>query len=170
MKKGNVGRRSIEVKKQHSVKALKAHFRKSTCAVERRKTQVIWWLVEGKSRQEVMALSAYSHVSLVDIIKRYNAEGLEGLKDRRHDNPGAPTLLSDEELLLLAQTVRKDYDKGKVWNGAKVVSWLRDKFGKEVYEQRAYEYLASISMSQQIPRPRHLNANALEQDSFKKKT
>ena len=164
-----VGRRSIEVKKQHSVKALKAHFRKSTCAVERRKTQVIWWLVEGKSRQEVMALSAYSNVSLVDIIKRYNTEGLEGLKDRRHTNPGAPPLLSDEELLLLAQTVRKDYDKGIVWNGAKVVNWLKDKLAKDVYEQRAYEYLAAISMSQQVPRPSHMKADPIAQHNFKKK-
>jgi len=164
-----VGRRSIEVKKQHSVKELKSHFRKSTCTVERRKSQVIWWLLEGKSRQEVRALSAYSNVSLVEIIKRYNAQGLEGLKDQRHNNPGAPPLLSDEELLLLAQTVRKDFDKGIVWNGAKVVKWLKDKLNKEVYEQRAFEYLAAISMSQQIPRPSHMKADPSEQHNFKKK-
>ncbi len=70
-----------------------------------------------------MALSAYSSFSVREIIKRYNEQGLAGLKDRRHENPGAPSLLSDEELLLLAQVVRKDYASGKVWDGRKVVAW-----------------------------------------------
>lgn len=64
---------------------------------------------EGRSRNEVRALSAYSSFSVREIIKRYNQHGLAGLKNRRHENPGAPSLLSDEEMLRLAQVLRKDY-------------------------------------------------------------
>lgn len=166
MNKG--GRPALQVKAQHSVGALKEHFKACTCAVERRRTQVVWWLLEGRSRQEVMGLSAYSNFSVVDVIKRYNEQGLAGLKDRRHENPGAPSLLSDEQILLLAQQVGKDFDKGIVWDGIKVVSWLKDELGKEVYLSRAYEYLSAIGFSPQKPRPAHAKADLVEQETFKK--
>jgi transposase len=129
---------------------------------------VVWWLLEGRSRQEVMELSAYANFSVVAIINRYNALGIEGLKDRRHENPGAPKLLSDEELLQLAQVVRKDFEKGVVWNGEKVIRWLKDELGKELHLSRAYESLSAIGFSLQKPRPAHVKAEAVEQERLKK--
>lgn len=166
MNKG--GRPALEINKQHSVEELKAHYRRCSCAVERRRTQAVWWLVEGRSRQEVLDLSAYSNSSLVEVIRRYNEQGLVGLKDKRHENPGAPSLLSDEELLLLAQVVRKDYAKGIVWDGAKVVQWLHRELDKDLHISRAYEALAKIGFSPQLPRPTHSKANVAEQERFKK--
>lgn len=166
MSKG--GRPALKLKVQHTVLELKEHFKRCTCAVERRRTQVIWWLTEERSRDEVMELSAYANVSIVAIIKRYNEQGLEGLKDQRHSNPGAPTLLSDEEMLQLAQVIRKDYRQGIVWNGAKVVRWLKEELGKEVHVSRAYEYLSAIGFSPQAPRPAHAKADPVEQERFKK--
>ena len=169
MNKGRVGRRPIELKLQHSVEELKEQFRGCTCAVERRRTQVVWWLAQGMERKQVLKLSAYSEVSLWQLVKRYNEEGLVGLSDRRHKNPGAPTLLSDAEMLLLAQNIRKDYAAGVVWNGAKVVRWLKEELGKEVHERRAYEYLAAIGFSAQEPRPAHAKADRVAQERFKKR-
>lgn len=166
MNKG--GRPQLELDGNHSVLDLKEHFRACTCAVERRRLQVVWWLLEGRSRSEVMELSAYSSYSVREVIKRYNEQGLAGLKDRRHENKGAPSLLSDEELLRLAQVVRKDYTVGKVWNGQKVVQWLQEELGKEVYLSRAYDYLAAIGFSRQAPRPAHVKADKAEQERFKK--
>lgn len=164
-----IGRPEIGIKAQHSVEELREHFRGCNCAVERRRIQVVWWLVEGRGREEVIRLSAYAPSSLVDIIKGYNEQGLAGLKDRRHENPGAPSLLSDEALLLLAQVVRKEYQQGLVWNGAKVVNWLKEELGKEVHLARAYEALAAIGFSPQVPRPAHSKADPLAQERFKKR-
>ena len=46
------------------------------------------------------------------IVDAYEAQGLESLKDQRHGHRGAPTLLSDADLLLLAQTIRADVAEG----------------------------------------------------------
>lgn len=168
MNKG--GRPAIEITAQHSVAELKASYRSCKCAVEKRRIQVVWWLIEGRSRKEVMDLSAYSSFSIREIVKRYNQKGLAGLKDGRHENKGAPTLLSDAEVLLLAQVMRKDFEKGKVWNGQKVVDWLAQELDKEIYISRAYDYLATIGFSLQTPRPSHVGGIKLEQESFKKNT
>jgi transposase len=160
--------RAIDIKLHDNEQALKQAYQRSRCAVERRRLQVIRMLRRGKSRREVREATAYSGVSMVGIVKRYNEAGIEGLKDKRHENPGAPPLLSDGQLLHLAQVVRKDYAKGVLWNGQKVIAWLKEEYDLEVYPQRAFEYLKQISMSQQVPRPRHRKADEVAQDTFKK--
>lgn len=104
------------------------------------------------------------------IINSYNEEGLAGLKDKRPGHSGRPSLLTDREMLLLAQNVRQDYDKGIYWQGSKLVTWLKEELGKEVHEQRAYEYLKAIGMSKQSPRPYHAKADPIAQERFKKNT
>jgi transposase len=163
-----MGRPKIVLKVQHSEQELKQVYQRSRCAVERRRVQVIRLIKRGKERQEVKEITAYSDLSIRETVQRYNKAGLAGLKDQRHENPGAPPLLSDEEILRLAQVIRKDDAKGVVWNGNKVTAWLKEELGKEFHPQRAYEYLASIGFSQQVPRPRHRKADEGEQETFKK--
>lgn len=160
--------RAIAIKGHDNEQGLTRAYQRSKCAVERRRIQVIRMLRRGKSRAEVREETVYSEVSIVEVVKRYNAEGLAGLKDKRHENPGAPPLLSDEQILQLAQVVRKDYAQGVLWNGQKVLAWLKEEYDLAVYPQRAFEYLKQISMSQQVPRPRHRKADEVAQDSFKK--
>jgi len=164
-----MGRRAISIEREEDKEqALKQAYQRSTCAVERRRIQVIRMMRRGKSREEIKEVTAYSDVSIIEVVKRYNSEGLAGLKDKRHENPGAEPLLSDEQLLHLAQVVRKDYAKAVLWNGQKVLVWLKEEYGLEVYPQRAFEFLKQISMSRQVPRPRHRKADEVAQNSFKK--
>jgi transposase len=165
-----MGRAAIALKVRDSEAVLKEAYQRSTCAVERRRLQVIRLMQRGKSRQEVKEETAYSDLSIREVVQRYNEAGIAGLKDKRHDNPGAPTLLNDAHLLHLAQMVRKDYAKGVLWNGQKVLAWLKEEYDIEVYPQRAFEFLKQISMSQQVPRPRHRKADEVAQETFKKNT
>ena len=77
-----------------------------------RRIQSVALLAEGKTPQEVQAITRYSQPRWQQVVHCYSAHGLIGLRDLRHDNPGGPTLLSDAQILLLAQSVRVDYGKG----------------------------------------------------------
>ena len=75
-------------------------------------------------------------------------------------------MLSDAEVLLLAQTLRADYAQGIVWNGAQVQAWIKTTLGKDLYLSRAYEFLDATLFSQQTARPRHVEADDTAQEDF----
>lgn len=163
-----MGRPRKVIKFQHSSEELKKLYQQSKCSIERRRTQAIWLLSEGKSAKEVHEITAYSNVNLSRIIDAYNEKGAEGLRDGRRKNTGRPTVLSDAEMLQLAQEIRKDYKKNMYWSGKDVINWVKEQCGRDIPKQRAYEYLKAIGMSLQTPRPHHAKADPIAQDIFKK--
>ena len=116
----------------------------------------------------MLPITRYSYQGADKIVDAYLAHGLESIKDQRHGNRGAPTLLSDAELLLLAQAIRADYAQEIVWNGTRVQQWIKTTLGKDVYLARAYEFLDAVGFSQQTARPRHVEADDTAQEDFKK--
>jgi transposase len=161
--------RLIPLKLQHSVEELRSYYRASSDAVERRRIQVIWFLAEGGSRGEVSKLTAYNRISICEVVKRYNSEGLLGLRDRRHENPGCPPLLSEEERAQLFTAMQNESEEAGVWSAVKIQNWVKEHLGKEVYLQRAYELLDTLGFSLQSPRPQHAKADLERQDAFKKR-
>ena len=164
-----MGRLKTEVELQHTPAELQHHYQHARTAVERRRAQVIWFLATGKSFEETAALTAYSHVSVLKTIHNYNRHGLNGLEDQRAHNQGAPTLLSDQQMLLLAQTIRHDFEQGIVWNGCDVIDWVKRKCKKDLHKPRAYELLAAIRFTLQVPCPTHEKSNPAAVEDFKKR-
>ncbi len=158
----------IPLKLQHSVEELRAYYRASGDAVERRRLQVVWFLAEGKSRGEVVKLTAYNRISICEVVKRYNTEGLVGLRDRRHENPGCPPLLDESERAQLLRAIQANREEEGVWSAIRIQRWIKENLDKEVYLQRAYELLDTLGFSLQSPRPQHAKADLALQDEFKK--
>lgn len=165
-----MGRPKIKLDLQHTPEELQRHYQQASSAVERRRSQVIWFLALGKTAQETAELTAYSHVSILDTIHKYNSAGLEGLKDHRVDNQGAPTVLTDQEMLLLAQSIRSDFEQGIIWRGKDVLQWVKRVCNKELHQPRAYELLSAIGFTLQVPRPSHELSDLGRIEDFKKKT
>ncbi len=117
----------------------------------------------------MLPITRYSYQGADKIVDAYLAHGLESINDQRHGNRGAPTLLSDAELLLLAQSMRADIADGGVWSG-RVQEWVKTTLHKELYLSRCYELLDAVGYSRQVPRPRHVEADQERQEDFKKKS
>lgn len=162
-----MGRPRLELKQQHEVEELKAAYRACKDVVERRRIQAVWLLAAGKSHEEVKEVTAYAHSSLVKIIRRYNAAGLAGLQDQRHNNPGVAPLLTEDEQQALYTALQTAPEEG-VWSGKKVVAWVQEHLGKDIHLSRSYDYLERLGFSLQRPRPRHAEANEQAQAHFKK--
>lgn len=162
------GRPELRLQLQHGVEDLKAAYRASTDAVEKRRVQAIWLLAAGKSRVEVREVTAYAPSSLNLIIRRYNEGGLAGLEDKRHADPGLAPLLNEAERKALYTVLQAPPEEGGVWSGQKVAAWVGQHLGKPMYVQRGCEYLERLGFSLQHPRPQHVQADPAAQADFKK--
>ncbi len=152
---------------------LEGLYRKATDPVLRTHLLMVWRMSLGDRTQEVAAMVGYSQKWVREIARRYESEGVEGLGDRRHGNPGAKerALLDEEGQARLRQALLEEAPPGGgMWNGPKVARWIEQKIGIEkVHAQRGWEYLRKVGMSLQVPRPSNAQgADSGEREAFKK--
>jgi transposase len=153
---------------------LEALYRKATDPVLRTHLLMVWRMSLGDSIREVAEMVGYSEKWVGEIARRYEFEGVEGLGDRRHANPGAKerALLDEEGQARLRQALLEEAPPGGgMWSGPKVARWIEEKTGMErVHAQRGWEYLRKVGMSPQVPRPSNAQegADAPEREAFKK--
>jgi transposase len=136
----------------------------------RQRTQIIVLAQEGKSRHFI-AQNCGCARALVDYwVKRYNQEGLEGLKNRPRKRKHFP--FSQEEQEKFCQRISagpKQEEKICVFHGEDVRRILQEEFGKLRSLSGTYKLLHRLGYRLLSPRPKHYKANEEEQENFKKK-
>jgi transposase len=152
---------------------LEVLYRKASDPVLRTHLLMVWRMSLGDSIREVAGMVGYSEKWVREIARRYESEGVEGLGDRRHGNPGAKerALLDEEGQAELREALLEETPPGGgMWSGPKVARWIEERRGLEkVHAQRGWEYLRKVGMSPQIPRPSNAQgAEASEREAFKK--
>src|SRR5829696_8567461 len=152
---------------------LEALYRKASDPVLRTHLLMVWRMSLGDSIREVAQMVGYSEKWVREIAGRYESEGVEGLGDRRHGNPGARqrALLEEEGQAELREALLEGSPPGGgMWSGPKVARWIEERTGLEkVHAQRGWEYLRKVGHSPQVPRPSNAQgADASEREAFKK--
>jgi Winged helix-turn helix len=106
---------------------------------------------------------------LGQIAKRNNAEGADRMRNRQYTHSHrAQPLLSAEQLADLAQAVRGPAPEGDEWLGRTVAAWMSQKLGRRVSVQLGWVYLVKLEGKRRKPRPRHVQADPVAQEQFKK--
>ncbi len=140
-------------------------------------------VLEGRSRTEAASTCGMDRQTLRDWVHRYNAEGLEGLLDRRPT--GAPPRLNAEQQAQVAEWVGQGPDlaeHGVVrWRRADlaehgVVRWRRadlarliaQRFEVKLAERSVGALLGRLSFRRLSVRPIHPKADAAAQAAHKK--
>lgn len=159
----------LHLKEHLSTEELEDRYRKARDPVLRSHYQIVWLLSLGKLTREVREATGYSPEWIREISLRYNELGAEGLGDRRHQNPGASPLLSPSEQRELSVALERPPQDGGMWNSRKVAEWIEEKKGRRgLRAQRGWEYLRKLEHTPQVPRPANAEADASEQEAFKK--
>src|SRR5689334_14040108 len=125
---------------------------------------------EGASREEAARAAGMDRQTLRDWVHRYNAEGLDGLSDRRR--PGPRPRLSPEQEAELATTVERgpDPDRDGVVRRRRVdlQALIEARFAVRLHERTVGKVLRRLGFTRLSVRPKHPRADAAAQEAFEK--
>ena len=111
--------RKLQIESHYSAAELKARYRECCDPVEARRWQLIWLVTEGKTLTAAAEAIAFNYDYAREIIRRYNADGVDGLRNRRKDGrpSSSQALLTIEQCEALDQRLQEPPTDGGVWSG-----------------------------------------------------
>jgi transposase len=148
-----------------------AELRRKACQVcdadQARRLLAIASILDGSSRGDAAKSVGMERQTLRDWVYRYNAEGVEGLKDR--PQLGRKPLLSEEQLSQLdklAETPPDPVKDGVVrWRCADLKAQIERRFGVEISERSVGRILKARGFRKLSVRPKHPKADAASQQT-----
>ena len=138
-------------------------------AAATRRMLAIALVLDGHSRADAAATCGMGRQTLRDRVRRYNAEGLAGLSNRRA--PGPTPRLSDGKEAELARWVEKGADLGRDgvvrWRCRDLQARIAHEFGVRFHERTVGKLLARLRFRRLSARPQHPESDPAAQAAFK---
>jgi transposase len=126
-------------------------------------------VLEGCSRQEAARAAGMDRQTLRDWVRRYNAEGLAGLRDRRRPGP-RPRLTPEQEAELAAAVERgADPERDGVvrWRRVDLQALIETRFAVRLHERSVGKLLRRLGFTRLSVRPTHPKADEAAQAAFR---
>ena len=127
-------------------------------------------IYDGHRRSDAARFAGVGLQIVRDWVLRFNAEGPEGLKNRKA--PGPPRKLNAEQRAALAAAVESGPDPaihGVVrWRRCDLATWLKDQFGVSLAETTVGQELRRMGYAKLSARPRHYAQDEAALAAFKK--
>ena len=126
--------------------------------------------LEGLTRAEAARLAGMERQALRDAVIRYNAEALEGLRDRQ--KPGRPPTLTDgEQAVLRAKILQRPgpQDGCREWTLSALCRWIEARFAKRLHPASLSRIVRGLGLSRQKTRPLHPQTDLKAQAAFAKR-
>jgi transposase len=123
-----------------------------------------------RSPRTASRLAGMERRALRDAVTRYNAEGLDGLRDRPKSGR-SPTLTEAEQALLLDAVFRgpdRTEDGGSDWTLPMLCSWIERRFDKRLHPASLSRVQRRLDLSQQNTRPLNPLADEKAKAAFAK--
>ena len=159
----------MNVKPHHTPKELQKLYRTESNAKLARRIQGVYLACKGSTCPQIMEITGSARRTIQQWIQRYNAGGIEALKDS--PRPGQPSKLSRQRELAFCKRLEAgptDKDGVSVFNGAVIQKILRNEFHANYSLWGTYHLLHRLGYSCLCPRPQHEKADPGLQEEFKK--
>lgn len=161
--------RSLEVAPKQSVEELRglAHVERDPRV--RCRLLALAYVQAGHSAYEADALFGLTAVQIRQWIKRYNAEGLDGLSDR--PRPGARSRLDPGQYATFLARLHAGPPPESglaAWRGEDIRRLLAEEFGAQYSLSGVYALLHRLGQSSLVPRPSYPASDPAAQADFKK--
>ena len=127
-------------------------------------------VLEGASREEAARAAGMDRQTLRDWVRRYNEEGLAGLRDRPRSGR-RPRLTAGQEAELVTAVERgPDPDRDGVvrWRRVDLQALIEARFAVRLHERSVGKVLRRLGFTRLSVRPKHPKADEAAQEAFKK--
>jgi transposase len=155
---------------EHSAAQLRGLAGRSRDGAQACRLLAIALVLEGTSRADAARQSGMDRQTLRDWVHRYNAEGVDGLCNRKA--PGAKPRLSEVQMAELREVVLAGPDPaihGVVrWRCVDLRAEVARRFCVDVDEDTIGTWLRKLGLTRLQPRPCHPKKDAAAQETFKK--
>jgi transposase len=136
-------------------------YRRCKDGLEKTHWQVLWLLT--RAQDPLTPAQVADHVGLTPswvrtILKRWNAQGPQGLLDRRATTNGGQSKLTEEQQAQLREALQQRPADGGLWSGPKVAAYVRQRWGVIVGQVTGWKWLRRLGFTLQVPRPGHPKA------------
>lgn len=127
-------------------------------------------VLDGTSTQDTARLYGDSPRAIEYWVQRLISKGLDGLQEGFH--PGRPTRLSSQNLVKLRKDISRSprelgYDQN-LWDGLLLSHHLSQKYSISLSIRQCQRLFHKLGFSLQRPRRKASEADALQQEAFKK--
>jgi len=127
-------------------------------------------VLSGMSREMSARLAGMDRQTLRDWAHRFNAGGVEGLRDRKRS--GRPNELGEEGRQKLCARVEQGPDPDKDglarWRCVDLKAWIEKEYGVSYHENSVSRILRELGFSHVSVRPEHPEADPVLMEDFKK--
>ena len=159
----------MHVAEHHSREELQRLVRQQKDARLLLRGQILWLAKQGQTAPQISQTLGVSRRQLQHWVHQYNAQGWDGLADRRHG--GNQRRLSDaqeQQIQDYLDQQAQDPHAG-VRRAEDLRAWIQQQFGKLYSLPGLYNLLHRLGYSCLMPRPRHHKADPAAQEAFKKR-
>ena len=144
----------MHVSNHHSQTELKCLAKQQKRAAMVWRLQVVILAKQGHTAPQIVEATGVSRRTIQEWVQRYNADGLDGLKDRRRGG-NHRHLSSEQERQVCQYLDRTAADpRDGVRRGEDLRRWLQQQFGVLYSLAGVYELLHRLGYSCLMPRPR----------------
>ena len=161
---------AIALRADYGAEDLRTLAKASRDARQTRRLLALAAIYDGGARSEAARIGGVGLQIVRDWVVRFNAEGPEGLVDRKA--PGKTPLLTAAQRAALARAVEegpKPYLDGVVrWRLVDLVQWVWEEFGVSVSRQTLGRELRALGFRKLSARPRHYGQDPDALEAFKK--
>lgn len=160
----------ISLREDYDAAQLRAFAKRTQDANQSRRLLALAEVYDGRRRSDAARVGGVTLQIVRDWVIRFNAEGPDGLIDRKA--PGKEPKLNDDQRQALARIV----DSGPIpavhgvvrWRLVDLAQWMRDEFGIQIAKQTLSRELRAMGYRKLSARPRHRAQNEHALEAFKK--
>lgn len=161
---------AVRLRGDFTASGLRELAKSSRCPDQTRRLLALAEIYDGRSRREAARLGGVQLQTLRDWVVWFNAEGPDGLLNRRA--PGNPSILNDAQRQALAKIVEAGPTPaihGVVrWRLVDLMQWVFEEFGLSISKQTASRELRAMRFRKLSARPRHHAQDGEALEAFKK--